>query len=146
LDYQIFIETDKVKNLNTSFNIFRKFKIFKMNYNIISYIIYLPVIFFITIKVGWMFYKNGELFLVDVFGNDIDLIKKTNSLLLTGYYLVNLGYSILTISLWEKINHTIELINVMSTTLGKIIVLLALLHYNNIFWLKYLTKSNIIKQ
>ena len=146
MDYQIFIETDKVKNLNTSFNIFRKFKIFKMNYNIISYIIYLPVIFFITIKVGWMFYKNGELFLVDVFGNDIDLIKKTNSLLLTGYYLVNLGYSILTISLWEKINHTIELINVMSTTLGKIIVLLALLHYNNIFWLKYLTKSNIIKQ
>ncbi len=117
-----------------------------MNYNIISYIIYLPIIFFITIKVGWMFYKNGELFLSNIFGSDLALVKKVNSLLLTGYYLVNLGYSILTIAYWERINHTLELINVMSSTLGKIILLLALLHYNNIFWLKHVTKSNILKQ
>lgn len=117
-----------------------------MNYNIISYIIYLPIILFITIKVGWLFYKNGELFLINILGNNFTQIRNVNNLLLTGYYLVNIGYSILTISYWDKINHSIELINVMSSTLGKIIILLALLHYNNIFWLKHLTKSNILKQ
>ncbi len=117
-----------------------------MNYNILSYTIYLPLIFFITIKVGWMFYKNGELFLMNLFENNIALIKNVNNILLIGYYLVNLGYSILTISYWEEINNSIELINILSYTLGRIIILLALLHYNNIFWLKYLTKSNIIKQ
>ena len=117
-----------------------------MNYNIISYIIYIPLIFFITIKVGWLFYKHGEIFLTTIFENNIPLVKNVNNLLLTGYYLVNLGYSIITISYWNKINNTIELINVMSTTLGVIIILLALLHYNNIFWLKHLTQSNILKQ
>jgi len=117
-----------------------------MNYNILSYTIYLPLIFFITIKVGWMFYKNGELFLMNLFENNLALIKNVNNILLMGYYLVNLGYSVLTISHWEKINNSIQLINVLSYTLGRIIILLALLHYNNIFWLKYLTKSNIIKQ
>jgi len=28
-----------------------------MNLNIITYSIYLPVIVFITVKVGWLFYK-----------------------------------------------------------------------------------------
>lgn len=117
-----------------------------MNYNILSYIIYIPLIFFITTKVGWMFYKNGELFLINIFEINLVLVKNVNNLLITGYYLVNLGYSILTISYWDKIDNTIELINVLSNTLGKIVVLLALLHYNNIFWLKYLTKSKILKQ
>ena len=117
-----------------------------MNYNIISYIIYIPLIFFITIKVGLLFYKHGEYFLTTIFESNINLVKNVNNLLLMGYYLVNLGYSIIIISYWEKINNTIELINVMSTTIGQIIILLALLHYNNIFWLKHLTKSNILKQ
>ncbi len=117
-----------------------------MNYNILSYILYLPLIFFITIKVGWMFYKNGELFLITLFENNITLTKNINNLLLIGYYLVNLGYSIITISYWDKIDNLIELINSLSSTLGKIIVLLALLHYNNIFWLKYITKSNTLIQ
>jgi hypothetical protein len=93
-----------------------------------------------------MFYKNGELFLITLFENNITLTKNINNLLLIGYYLVNLGYSIITISYWDKIDNLIELINSLSGTLGKIIVLLALLHYNNIFWLKYITKSNTLIQ
>ncbi|QRM88064.1 hypothetical protein FG167_02105 [Lacinutrix sp. WUR7] len=98
------------------------------------------------IKVGWLFYKNGELFLLNLLNNNLPLVKNINNLLLTGYYLTNIGYAIITIAYWQSIENTIELINSLTTTLGKIIMLLALLHYNNIFWLKYLTKSNYIKQ
>ena len=115
-----------------------------MNYNIISYIIYLPIIAYIMLKVGWLFYKNGEFFLISLLQNNLLLAKNVNSLLLIGYYLVNLGYAVLTISDWETINSFIEMVNTLTHVIGKIMLLLAILHYNNIFWLKYLTKSKIL--
>ena len=112
-----------------------------MNYNIISYIIYLPVIAFIMLKAGWLFYKNGEFFLISLLQNNIPLVKNVNNLLLIAYYLINLGYAVLTISSWETVHSIIEMINILTHVIGKIMLLLAILHYNNILWLKYLTKS-----
>ncbi|RZN82613.1 MAG: hypothetical protein EVB11_07800 [Winogradskyella sp.] len=117
-----------------------------MNYNIITYCIYLPIISFIMVKIGWLFYKNGEVFLLNLFSNNIDFVKSINNLLLIGYYLTNIGYAIITIAYWENINSTVEMINSLSYTIGKIILLLAIMHYNNIFWLKYLNKSKLINQ
>ena len=98
------------------------------------------------IKIGWLFYKNGEVFLLNLFNQNLDLVKSINNLLLIGYYLTNIGYAIITISYWERINSLIQLINSLTSTLGKIILLLAILHYNNIFWLKQITKTKIINQ
>jgi len=117
-----------------------------MNYNVATYIIYLPVICYIMIKVGWLFYKNGEIFLLGLFNNNINIVKNINNLLLIGFYLTNIGYAISTIAYWEHIENLIQMINALSTTIGKIILLLAILHYNNIFWLKFFTKSNYINQ
>ena len=116
-----------------------------MNYNIIIYTIYLPIIFYITFKIGWMFYKNGEIFLLNIFKDKV-LVKNINNLLLIGYYLINLGYAVITISFWDKMNNEIDMINALTYTIGKIIIILAILHYNNVFWLTYITKSNFIKQ
>lgn len=115
-----------------------------MNLNIITYCIYLPIIVFITVKIGWYFYKNGVVFLMDILKHDTSLVKPINNLLLASYYLINIGYSIITISFWEKINTEIEAINSLSETIGKIILLLAILHYNNIFWLKKINKPKLI--
>lgn len=117
-----------------------------MSYNLITYCIYLPIICFVMIKVGWLFYKNGEVFLLSLFQNNIQLVRSINNLLLIGYYLTNIGYAIITIAYWENINSTIEMINSLSYTIGKIILLLAFMHYNNIFWLKHLNKSKLLNQ
>ena len=114
-----------------------------MNYNILSYIIYLPVIGFIMIKVGWLFYKNGEVFLLDLLRGQTALVKNINNLLLIGYYLVNLGYAVATIAFWEPVHSLLDMLNTLTDIIGKIMLLLAIMHYNNIFWLKQLTKSNI---
>ena len=116
-----------------------------MNFNLITYAIYLPIICFIMVKVGWLFYKNGEIFLINLFNQDISVIKSINNLLLIGYYLTNIGYAIITISYWSKLNSLLEVVNSLAYTLGKIILILAILHYNNIFWLKYLNKTNALK-
>lgn len=115
-----------------------------MNYNVITYCIYLPIISFIMVKVGWLFYKNGEVFLLNLFNNNQELVRSINNLLLIGYYLTNIGYAIITISYWDNVNSVYEMVNSLSHTIGKITLLLALLHYNNIFWLKQLNKSKIL--
>ncbi|MFD1063833.1 hypothetical protein ACFQ1Q_11310 [Winogradskyella litorisediminis] len=117
-----------------------------MNFNLITYCIYLPIIIFIMVKIGWLFYKNGEVFLLNLFQNNEELVKSINNLLLIGYYLTNIGYAIITISNWERIDNLIEMLNSLSATIGKIILLLALMHYNNIFWLKHLNKSKLLNQ
>jgi len=116
-----------------------------MNYNIISYLIYIPIIFYIMIYVGWLFYTYGELFLFNIF-NDKSLVKSINNLLLIGYYLVNLGYAIITIAYWEVINSIPDMLNTLSYHLGIVITGLALLHYNNVLCLTYLVKFKSLKQ
>lgn len=116
-----------------------------MNLNITTYCIYLPIIVFITVRVGWLFYTNGEVFLFNLLSHNTDMVKPINKLLLTGYYLTNIGYTIITISYWEQIETVIQLINSLTETIGKIILMLAILHYNNIFWLKQINKSKLIK-
>lgn len=117
-----------------------------MNYNLIAYSIYAPIIFYIMIKVGWKLYKHGEIFLLNLFGNDISTVKNINNVLLTGFYLINLGYAVYTISYWEKIQTIQGLFNSLSHTLGKIIIILSILHYNNILCLTLSVKSKFLKQ
>lgn len=117
-----------------------------MNYNITSYIIYIPIISYIMIIVGRKFYRQGEVFLFSLFQGNIEIVKSINKVLLIGYYLINLGYAILTISFWEQIETAHQLIYNLSNRLGLIIIGLGILHYNNIICLKLLVKSNILKQ
>ncbi|MEM6686759.1 MAG: hypothetical protein AAF617_13330 [Bacteroidota bacterium] len=112
-----------------------------MNFNIISYCIYIPIIFFITLKIGWILYKNGEVFLCDMFTNDVELVKNLNKLLLIGYYLINLGAATLTITYWDTVENVVEMLNTLATVLGKTIIVLALLHFNNIFWIILLNRK-----
>lgn len=115
-----------------------------MNYNIITYSIYLPIIGFIMIKVGWLFYKNGYVYLSHL-TDDLQLIQSINNLLLIGYYLLNLGYAIITISFWEDVYTIAQIIESLTKTLGKIILILAGLHYNNVLCLNYLIFKNHLK-
>jgi len=117
-----------------------------MNNNIVVYSIYLPLVSFIMIKIGWLFYKHGEIFLLYIFNHNTNLVKSINTILLVGYYLVNLGYAIITIAYWESIETLNDAVSSITHTLGKIIIILALLHYNNVFWLTFITKSKILKQ
>ena len=97
------------------------------------------------IKVGWLFYKHGEIYLMYLY-NDTLFVKSINNILLIGYYLINLGYAIITIAYWENVDSFFEMLNTLFNHLGKIVIGLAVLHYNNILCLNYLIKSKTLKQ
>jgi hypothetical protein len=113
-----------------------------INYNILAYLIYLPITFYITIYVGKVCYKNGEVFIFKLVQNE-QTTKAVNKLLLVGYYLLNLGFAALTLSYWSKIEHWHTLIEVLCTKLGQIILLLGIMHFNNMFIIQFFAKKQL---
>lgn len=115
-----------------------------INYNIIAYLLYLPITAYITIYVGKVCYLNGEVFILKLIPQ-METAKAVNKLLLIGYYLINLGFTALTLSYWTKIAHWTQLIEVLSTKLGQIILLLGIMHFNNMFIIQFFAKKLLHK-
>lgn len=112
-----------------------------MNYNIIAYCVYLPIIFYVTVYVGKTLYKSGEPFLVDSFHSNAQMAKAFNMFLLTGYYLLNLGYATFSISEWGAINNLPQLMEDVSNHLGILILLLGIMHYINMYSFTHFSKQ-----
>jgi hypothetical protein len=56
-----------------------------MNYNVISYAVYLPITIGLTVWVAQTLLKNGRIFLVEIFGGDEELAISVNKLLQVGF-------------------------------------------------------------
>ena len=121
-----------------------------MTYNLIGYIIFFGIIFFITFRVGWVFYKNGEVYLKMLLPEEEHLVESINKMLLIGYYLMNLGYASISISAWPVISSSAEMLSVLAENAGLIILFLAIMHYFNLTWLllysRYVNKKKRIKE
>ncbi|MCF6408073.1 hypothetical protein L3C95_34615 [Chitinophaga filiformis] len=110
--------------------------------NTLAYIIYLFITYLITVRVGFIFYRNGRIFILDLLKNDVALTDAINRILLVGYYLVNLGYATLMISTWETILSWTELLVSITVMTGKIVLTLAIMHYCNMLVIYLMSKRN----
>ena len=102
-----------------------------MTPNIVAYIIYLAITSFVTIFVGWLFFKNGRLYIYGIFLEDI-ITDYLNKMLLIGYYLINLGLVLFKISTWDYCTTSIMVIENILQNTGDVILILTVLHYINI--------------
>jgi hypothetical protein len=123
--------------------VFILLRITKMNLNIIAYIIYMTISGFVTVYVGMICYRNGIHFIYAEL-EDLPLSHTVNKILLTGYYLVNLGYVSLMIYYWEKTNTLFQLTHSISLRTGGIILFLGILHYMNMLAIYILRKKKTI--
>lgn len=113
-----------------------------MNFNIISYCIYGLITFYIIIWVGRLFHKNGRVFILSFFHENEELTDTTNNLLLTAYYLFNIGYTIIQLSYWEKVESFSLLLSTVANKTGILVFILAALHYNNMFIIYLISRKN----
>jgi hypothetical protein len=104
-----------------------------MNYTILTYSIYLPITILLTIWVARTLFKNGRVFLVEIFHKDEVLADSVNKLLLVGFYLVNVGYAVYTLKIWGTIDGTQQVIETLSQKIGWIILVLGAMHFFNLF-------------
>jgi len=110
---------------------------------LLSYLIYFLITVPIIFYVGWKCFTVGKIYLLNVL-TDITICSSINRILLIGYYLMNIGY--VTFSLSEGLDiETSELfIASILTKLSKTLLLIAIMHYINIFLLVKFRKQIIL--
>ncbi len=114
-----------------------------MNYIIITYISYLIITICLTIWVARTLFKNGKVFLVDIFHGNKELADSVNNLLLVGFYLINIGYAVYTLQVTTSIVNLQEMIEELSIKIGLIILILGGMHFFNLYIFFNLRKKAI---
>lgn len=99
--------------------------------NILAYLLYFVITYFITVKAGLIFYRNGKVYILQLLNGDEKLTVFINKMLLTGYYLLNLGYASMAIRSWNTIENWGALIVTVTGLTGKIMLILAIIHFFN---------------
>jgi len=112
-----------------------------MNLNLITYSLYLVITVLIIIKIGRICYRNGNVFVLHLIPNDKEFCLRINKLLLYGYYLINIGYAVITLSGWTTIQSVLQMIESLSINIAIIVSVLATLHYFNLFWITKFIKK-----
>jgi len=104
-----------------------------MNPIVITYLLYLVISIALTIWVAQTLFKNGRLFLVDVFHGNAALADSVNHLLVVGFYLINLGYVSLSLRIGYSVEDTRTSIEALSAKVGLVLLVLGAMHFFNLF-------------
>ena len=96
-----------------------------------AYILYLVIAIGITIRVARTLSSNGEIFLIQCFGHNAELARSTNHLLVVGFYLVNVGFITLTLSIGAEPTTLPETMRFLSSKVGLAVVVLGGMHFFN---------------
>jgi hypothetical protein len=104
-----------------------------LNYTVLTYAIYLSLSVRLTIWVGQTLHKNGRVFLVDAFRGNIELADSVNSLLLVGFYLINVGFVSLALRANAKPVNLESAMELLSSKLGIVMLVLGAMHLFNVY-------------
>ena len=97
-----------------------------------TYLLYLAISVALTVWVARTLFRNGRVFLVDVFGAE-PLADSVNHLLVVGFYLINLGYITLALKLGYEVASLRESIEALSVKVGWVLLVLGGMHFFNLF-------------
>ncbi|SFR84269.1 hypothetical protein [Sphingomonas jatrophae] len=97
----------------------------------IAYLLYLAITLGITVWVARTLSHNGIVFLRQCFGQDAALAESTNHLLVVGFYLVNIGFITLTLSLGAEPHTVADAMRFLSTKVGLAVLVLGGMHFFN---------------
>ena len=73
------------------------------SYIVVYYSLYFFLTVIVTVYVATTLFKNGRMFLIDIFHGDQPLADSVNKLLLVGFYLINIGYAVYTLSITGEV-------------------------------------------
>ena len=100
---------------------------------IFTYLMYLCLSIGLTVWVAQTLFKNGRVFLVDVFQGNEALADSVNHLLVVGFYLINLGYVSLALRIGYDVTSMREGIEALSWKVGLVLVVLGGMHFFNLY-------------
>ena len=115
-----------------------------MNYIVGTYALYLAISIALTVWVARTLHQNGRLFLVDAFHGNEALADSINHLLIVGFYLMNVGYVSLALKYGDKAANLQELLEVLSTKIGAVLLILGAMHFFNLYVFSKMRKRALL--
>ena len=105
------------------------------NNAILAYAIYLPIVIILTYYVARTLFKNGRVFMLDIFRGREEIAYATNRLFELGFYLINLGFalSIMEIQFYGEHFGKQELMEILSFKLGGFSIYLGIMLFLNLY-------------
>ncbi len=99
---------------------------------VVTYVIYLLLSIALTVWVARTLFKNGRIFLVDVFHGNEALADSVNHLLVVGFYLINLGYISLMLKISDPVTDARQSIEALASKMGLVLLVLGAMHFFNL--------------
>jgi hypothetical protein len=112
-------------------------------YLIPIYIAYCGAALTLTVWLAHMLYRNGAVFLEEVFDRK-EIAVAVNRLLVTGFFMINLGYAMFLMKTNAADNAT-QAIEILMQKLGILLLTLAAVHFVNVFVFWHLRRRNEIR-
>ena len=84
---------------------------------LIAYIIYLPIAIGLTTFVSQHLFKNSKIFMLDIFSQKTDIAMATNKLFKIGFYLLNIGFALRIIKIYNLVGYK-DMVEVLSGKIG----------------------------
>jgi hypothetical protein len=101
---------------------------------LIGYFIYLPVALVLTFVVSRTLFRNGKIFMLDIFKGREEIAEATNKLFETGFYLLNLGFALMILKL-DVYNNTYQaLVEALSYKIGGFSIYLGAMLFFNLYF------------
>ena len=102
-------------------------------YLVAVYLVYGSISVGLTVWLARTLFRNGAVFLADVFDDDRPgLAEAINRLLVTGFYMANLGYAFLLLHSPSAVD-AVGALELLVRKLGQLLVVLALVHFTNLY-------------
>ncbi|MDB6173651.1 MAG: hypothetical protein JWL59_2962 [Chthoniobacteraceae bacterium] len=115
-----------------------------MNATVYTYLSYLAIGITMTAWVGRTLHRNGRIFLVDSFLGNEAMADSVNHLLLAGFYLINVGFITLAMKSGEKPADFQSLLEVLSSKVGLVLLVLGGMHFFNLYIFNRMRKRALL--
>jgi hypothetical protein len=103
------------------------------HYIVTAYFIYLPIALLLTWLVAGSLFKNGLVFMRDIFFGREEIARATNSLFKIGFYLLNIGFALFILRIYEALTGTQDMIEVLSSKIGGFCIYLGIMLFFNMY-------------
>jgi len=105
-----------------------------IDFYLLAYYIYLPVMLLLTWYVASTLFKNGRIFMLEIFHNKEDIAIATNKLFKTGFYLLNLGFGLWILEITTTVENSRSMIEALSPKIGGFSIYLGLMLFFNLYF------------
>ena len=103
------------------------------SYIVAGYFIYLPIALFLTWVVARSLFKNGLIFMRDIFFGREEIASATNSLFKMGFYLLNVGFALYILKISDALTGMQDTIETLSSKIGGFSIYLGVMLFFNMY-------------